>query len=106
MNIFDIDIPYLNIVGLQTKVKFACPVCGPKIKSRRSKRLRKEVFDEHRHFLSKNHRYRTTEKNIFNGKRENALKPRRMTPHLWNMQYNRNHHHGTYGSSYMNCYVF
>ena len=22
------------------------------------------------------------------------------------MQYNRNHHHGTYGSSYMNCYVF
>ena len=30
MNIFDIDIPYLNIVGLQKKGKFACPFCGPK----------------------------------------------------------------------------
>ena len=46
MNIFDIDIPYLNIVGLQTKGKFASPVCGPKIKYRHSKNLRKEVFDE------------------------------------------------------------
>ena len=45
-------------------------------------------------------------KNIFNGKRETALKPRRMTPHLWKMQYNRNRYHGTYGSSYMNFYVF
>ena len=35
--IIDIDIPYLYIVGLQTKGKFACPVCGPKIKSHRSK---------------------------------------------------------------------
>ena len=85
MNIFDIDIPYLNTVCLQTKGKFSCPVCGPKIKSRCSKILRKEVFDEYRNFLSKNHRYRTTEKNIFNGKQETALKPRRMTPHLWNM---------------------
>ena len=106
MNIFDIDIPYLNIVGLQTKGKFACPVCGPKIKSRRSKSLRKEVFDEYRNFLSKNHRYRTIEKNIFNGKQETVLKPRKITPHFWKMQYNRNRHHGTYGSSYMNCYVF
>ena len=65
MNIFDIDIPYLNILGLQTKGKFTCPVCGPKIKSRSSKSLRKEVFDEYRHFLSKSHRYRTTEKIYF-----------------------------------------
>ena len=71
MNIFDIDIPYLNIVGLQTKGKFACPVCGPKIKSRR---LRKAVFDEYRNFVTKNHRYRTTKKNIFNGKQETTLK--------------------------------
>ena len=106
MNIFDIDIPYVNIVGLHTKGKFSCPVWGPKIKSCRSKSLRKEVFDEYRHFLSKNHRYRTTERNIFNGKQEIALKPRRMTPHPWKMQYNINPHHGTYGSSYMNCYVF
>ena len=68
MNMFDIDIPYVNIVGLQTKGKFACPVCGPKIKSHRSKSLRKELFDEYRNFLSKNHRYRTTEKFLFNGK--------------------------------------
>ena len=47
--IIDINIPYLY-VGLQTKGKFACPVCGPKIKYRRSKSLRKEVFDEYRHF--------------------------------------------------------
>ena len=43
---------------------------------------------------------------IFNGKQETALKPRRMTPHLWKMQYNRNRHHGAYGSSYMNCMYF
>ena len=75
MNIFDIDIPYLNITGLQIKGKFACPVCGPKIKSCRSKSLRKEVFDEYRNYLSKNHRYRTIERNIFNGKYDSALKP-------------------------------
>ena len=78
-------------VGIQTRGKFACPVCGPKIKSHRSKSLRKEMFDEYRHFLSKNHRYRTTEKNIFSGKQETALKQQRMTPHLWKMQYNINH---------------
>ena len=43
---------------------------------------------------------------IFNGNQETTLKPRRMTPHTWKMQYNRNCHAGTYGSSYMNCYVF
>ena len=59
--IIDIDIPYLY-VGLQAKGKFACPVCGTKIKYRRSKRLIKEVFDEYRHFLSENHMYQTTEK--------------------------------------------
>ena len=51
-----------SIAGLQTKGKFACPVCGPKMKSHWSKILGKEVFDESRHFLSKNHKYRTTEK--------------------------------------------
>ena len=69
------DIPYLYIVVLCIKRKFACPFCGPKIKSHRSKILRKEVFDEYRHFLSKNHKYRTTKKNLFNGKQETPLKP-------------------------------
>ena len=42
MNIFDIDIPYLTIVGLQKKGKFACPVYGPKIKKNLSfKKLKK-----------------------------------------------------------------
>ena len=62
--IIDIDIPSLY-VGLQIKGKFACSVCGPKIKSHCSKRLRKEVFDEYRNFLSKNQRYRKNEKRYF-----------------------------------------
>ena len=59
--IIDIDIPSLY-VGLQTKRKFACRVCGPKIKSCRSKSLGNEAFDEYRHFLSKNHSYRMNKK--------------------------------------------
>ena len=74
INIFDIDIPYLNIVDLQTKGKFACPVCGPKIKYSHSKSLRNEVFDEYRHFLSKNHRYRTTEKKSFQWEARDCIK--------------------------------
>ena len=103
--IIDIDIPYIY-VGLQKKGKFACPVCGPKTKSHRSKILRKDVFDEYRHFLSKNHRYQTNQKNLFNGNEETALKLWRMTPHLWKLQYNRNRQVGMYGSSYMKRYVF
>ena len=38
-----------------------------------------KVFDEYRNFLSKNHKYRTTEKDLFNGKQETGLKPQRMT---------------------------
>jgi hypothetical protein len=32
-----------------------------------------------------------TEKHLFNGKEETAIKPRRMTPHLWKLEYNINH---------------
>jgi hypothetical protein len=49
--------------------------CGPKMKYRHSKSLGKMVFDEYRHLLPKNHRYRTTEKHLFNGKEETGLKP-------------------------------
>ena len=62
-------------VGLQTKGKFACLVCSPNMKSHRSRSLEKEVFDEHRHFLSKNHTYQMSKKYIFNGKEETTLKP-------------------------------
>ena len=72
---------------LQTNGKFACPVCGPQMRSHRSRSLRKEVFDEYKHFLSKKHSYQTNEKYIFNGKEETRLKPRRMTPGLWMKQY-------------------
>ena len=71
-----IDIKFdPSLPGLQTKGKFACPVCGPKMKSCHSRSLGKEVFDEYRHFLSKNHRYHTIEKHLFNGKEETGLKP-------------------------------
>ena len=57
------------------------------------------MFDEYKN-LSKNHRYPNTKKHLFNEKQETALKPHRMTPHLWKVQYNRNRQ-GTYQSSYM-----
>ena len=47
-----------------------------------------------------------SEKNIFNGKLESTLKPQRMTPHLWKLQYNRNRQVGMYRPSHINCYVF
>ena len=80
------------LAGLQIKRKFACPFFGPRIKSHRSRILGKEVFDEYRHFLPKNHKYQTTKKTKFNGKEENGKKPRRMTSHLWNLEYNRHRH--------------
>ena len=46
------------------------------------------------HFLHKNHKYRT-EKHLFNGKEEITSKPRRMTPRLWKLEYNRINHQGS-----------
>jgi hypothetical protein len=60
------------------------------IKLHRSRSLGNEVFDEYRHFLPKNHSYRTTDTTKFNGKEDNRKKPRRMTPHLWKLEYIRN----------------
>jgi hypothetical protein len=48
------------------------------------------VFDQYRHFLPKNHSYRTTDKAKFNGKEENEKNLRRMTPRLWKLEYIRN----------------
>ena len=59
------------------------------MKSHHSRSLGNETFDEYRHFFSKNHRHRTPEKYLFNGKEEIALKPQRMTPRLWKLEYNR-----------------
>ena len=64
-----------DLLGLQTKGKFACPVCGLKMKYRHSKSLRKQVFDENRHFLHRNHKYQITKKHIFNGKEETMSNP-------------------------------
>ena len=98
--IIDIDNPSLY-VGLQTKGKFACLVCGPKIKSCCSKILGKEVLDEYRNFLSKNHRYRTTKIHFLNGKQETALKLQKTAPHLLKLQYNRNNQ----GMHRSNCLI-
>ena len=66
------------------------------MKSRQSKSLGNEVFDEYRHFFSKKHKYRTTEKNLFNVKQDIGLKPQRMTPHLWKLAYDRINPRGTH----------
>ena len=68
---------YINpyVAGVQTNGKFAYPVCGLKMKYHHSKSLGKMVFDEYRHFLSKNHNYCTTEKHLFNWKEETQSKP-------------------------------
>ena len=112
MKKIDIFNPIIyHLAGLQTKGKFACPICGPKMKSRRSTSLGKQVFDEYRHFLHRNHKYRTTEKHLFNGKEETTSKPRRMTPRLWKLEYNRINRQ-SYTSdqivylSYMICFEF
>jgi hypothetical protein len=61
------------------------------MKSHHSRSFGKDVFDEYRHFLPNNHRYQTNKTHIFNGKEENAIKPRRMIPHLCKLEYNINH---------------
>jgi hypothetical protein len=56
INIIDTGInPY--VVGLQTKGKFSCPICGPRMEYRCSRSLGNEVFNENKHFLPKNHSY-------------------------------------------------
>jgi len=48
------------------------------------------VFYGYRYFLPNNSRYRTIEKHIFNSKEDTEIKPQRMTPHVWKLEYNRN----------------
>jgi hypothetical protein len=63
------------------------------------------AFDEYRHLLPKNHRYRTTEKHIFNGKEETGLKPRKMAPHLWRLEYNRNRQGNQFHNVCFECLI-
>jgi hypothetical protein len=67
------DINPYNLVDIQSKCKYACPFCGPRMKSRHSISLGKDVFDEYRSFHPKNHRYRSTEKHICNSKEETGI---------------------------------
>jgi hypothetical protein len=79
------------------------------MKSHHSRILRNEASDEYRHFLTKNHRYRTTKKYIFNLKEEVGIKPRRMTPNLWKSEYNRLKRQGkhlVYVSSYILMFYY
>ena len=52
------------------------------------------MFDEHRHFLHKNHNYKIVKKYLFNGKEETTSNPQRMTPHMSKLEYNRMNHQG------------
>ena len=83
-----------DLLGLQTKGKFACPVCGSKMKSRHSRSLGKQVFDEFRLFLHNNHKYRIAEKHLFNVKEETSSRQQRMTPHSWKLEYDQLNHRG------------
>ena len=66
------------------------------MKYRHSPDLGKMVYDEYRKFLSRNHKYFSTSKHVFNDKEETGLKPQRMTPRLWKLEYNRiNNRQGT-----------
>ena len=85
---------YTQSCRSQKKRKFTCPICGPKMKSCHSKSLGKQVFDEYRHFLHKNHKHWIAKKHIFNGKEEKTSKPWRMTPHVLKLEYNRMNHWG------------
>ena len=78
-----------DLLGLQTKGKFACPVCSPKMKSCHLRTLGKKVFEEFRYFLHNNHRYQIVKKHRFKGKEETSSRPRRMTPHLWKLEYDQ-----------------
>ena len=57
------------------------------MKSHHSRSLGKQVFDEFRNFLHNNHKYRISKKHLFNGKEETSSRSRRMTPHLWKLEY-------------------
>ena len=48
----------------------------------------KKVFNEFRNFLHNNHKYQITEKHLFNEKEETKSRPRKMTPHVWKLEYN------------------
>lgn len=84
-----IDIKIIPCLLVLKKKVNSCLVCGPKMKSYHSKILRNEVIVEYRYFLSNNHRYRSVEKHIFNGNKEIILRPWRLTPRAWKLQYNR-----------------
>jgi hypothetical protein len=73
------------------------------MKSCWSKSLGKEVFDYYRHFLSKNHKYRTTKKDLFNGKQETRLKSQTMTACLWKLAYDIINSRGMNFFMYLKC---
>ena len=47
------------------------------------------MYNEYRHFLPQNHRYRMHEKNKFNGKEEERRRPKRMNPLRWKSAYDK-----------------
>ena len=76
------------LAGLVTKGYFGCKCCGPSLKARWSKDLRKPVYDCSRIFLPEQHPYRRAA-SAFNGKRERTQRPPIMTPTEWLKAYER-----------------
>ena len=67
---------------------FGCRCCGPSLKARCSKDLRKPMYDFSRIFLPEQHPYRRAA-STFNGKRERTQRPPIMTPAEWLRAYER-----------------
>ena len=87
-NVPCILIVYNNLTGIVTKGYFGCKYCGPSLKARWSKDLRKLVYDFSRVFLPEEQPYRRVE-SAFNGKRERTQRPPIMTPAEWLRAYER-----------------
>ena len=72
-------LAYGIVAGLVTKGYKGCVCCGPNTLSRRSKYLKKNVYDhQHRRYLPKLHDLRENEV-LFRGQTERRLPPPRMT---------------------------
>ena len=83
-----INVYKYNLTGLVTKGYFGCKCCGPSLKARWSKDLRKTAYNYSRVFLPEEHPYRR-ETSTLNGKQERTQRPPITTPAEWIREYER-----------------
>ena len=76
------DFPAYGIVaGCVTKGYRGCPICGPGTISRRSRALKKNIYNNQaRRFLPEGHRDRTSTIDDFDGRQELRSRPKPVTP--------------------------